>query len=467
MVAFPPSNKVAFSSTGCTTDLNQTYALLQSILGPFVLPSGLTYGGTDIGAINGMLSSAGVCHLLPGANYYLDAAVSFPVGAALHGHGAVLNTASSSNGGTVTVTGGLLTLANSSVTGVTVRDITLVDSYTSGLYGVYFLNASQSDPQHYLDHVGVQSFGLDGIYVASSTGSAASKLVGCKSLSCLGNGYTFGADIQATLCEAGGNAGHGFNVGVNNMLTSSKAWYSGHNAQTNTWASSTSCGIYVNQPYVTMVGNSCQQNALHGIELDGTTGAGAYSCSATANELDTNSCYTANVGHGIYINQASYCTVTGNTGGNNTGLGLGSQEYGIYMNGTCTQTIATPNGASGSAGYFYGGNTWTAPTLNTGFSAGSPPPGYKVVGDQVFLRGEINITATHGTYTVMFTLPSGARPSTYGQSYMTPNTLSGWTSGSSGSYGTVSTDNTGQVYCVAASSSGNVVSLDGIVINLS
>lgn len=70
MATFPSSGKVALVSTGLTSDLDLTYGLLQSILGPVVLPSGDTSGATDGAAINAAVSTYNWFQVVTGDYYF-------------------------------------------------------------------------------------------------------------------------------------------------------------------------------------------------------------------------------------------------------------------------------------------------------------------------------------------------------------------------------------------------------------
>jgi len=50
---------------------------------------------------------------------------------------------------------------------------------------------------------------------------------------------------------------------------------------------------------------------------------------------------------------------------------------------------------------------WTAPTMLNGWTADTPPPRYRLLGDKVELRGRVAGTTT---FTGVFILPVGFRP---------------------------------------------------------
>lgn len=107
--------------------------------------------------------------------------------------------------------------------------------------------------------------------------------------------------------------------------------------------------------------------------------------------------------------------------------------------------------------------TWHPMALTGNWAAGTQPPEYQLmpVGStgQVHLRGSIKATANNGTATIFFTLPAGYAPST-AQEWITASTLA------SPGGGTVEVDTSGNLSNGTAITTGEIIRLDGIIIQL-
>lgn len=87
MATFPADTQVEDTGTP-TADLNLTYGLLQSILGPVILPSGDVTGVKDPAAVQAVLNlGAVVCYLVGGAQYYGKTTVTLTEGQYVRGAG--------------------------------------------------------------------------------------------------------------------------------------------------------------------------------------------------------------------------------------------------------------------------------------------------------------------------------------------------------------------------------------------
>lgn len=129
-----------------------------------------------------------------------------------------------------------------------------------------------------------------------------------------------------------------------------------------------------------------------------------------------------------------------NTGGGNVGIANASPSYPLHVTGRAQFTSV--------------GNTWTAPTYNTGWGnvGGYQNAQYKIVGDLVFLRG--SCVRSSGTETTIFTLPSGYRPPALTNYSVTTDT----------GVGEIEITVSGAVTTVAGGT--GYISLDGIVLSV-
>lgn len=424
-----------------------------------ISPSGDTTGAKDTSNINNALITGAEIHLLAGT-YYINTAISLTSNAILTGAGQATQILCGSG---FTAAGPMIQLASTAAVNTTIRGFGLNgNSNTHVTDGVHLDNGAPGTGGHLVENITVTGVGSDGYFLGTIRDS---KIRNCyASLNIHGNGFTVGgSDTQISGCTAGQNFGHGFNIlGSNHTVIGNKAFQNGWNGSA--YTGTTACGIYNSSQFTSIVGNSCQQNALHGIELDGTVDSLSFNCTVTGNECDTNSIATLNTGNGIHVNQAQFCTITGNHGSNNAGI-TGSQLWGIFFTGTCTGTVASPNIVSGSSGLFNGSTGWTNPAPNAGFSStgagGNTVLGYKSIGDRLLLRGVVNLTANQAAFATIFTLPAGTRPA-FNHNFATPNTLSGYTAGGI----SITVNNLGAVQIGVAGSNANFVVLDGIVLTL-
>jgi hypothetical protein len=317
-----------------------------------VFPSGDTTGVTDNVTIATAMAS-GEMVLQPGGQYYVTAPMTLVTNGYISGNDATISPGSSFSGTT-----GLLTLAGT-VANTVVRDLTLQDSWTiSGLTGVYYLGAGQSVPNNYLSHVVCREFDGPGFTIAASSDSASAHLDNCIAYGNLGDGFQLTIDQVVVNCEAGFNEGHGFHCmsGSSNVyLSNCLAWFNGVDPQNNTWTSSgTSCGYFIDNSgqYIQLGNCHAQQNGLHGYAVGATSGGSGYAfeCALTGCGADTNGAYGSVTAHGVFLSGAYGCVITGTTGYNNSDLSPGSQQWGIYMDGACTDTVVIGNTIVGSAG---------------------------------------------------------------------------------------------------------------------
>jgi molybdopterin-binding protein len=318
-----------------------------------VKASGDTTGATDTPLLQAALTAGGLA-TVAGAQYYTNAPLTLPSGCFVSGNGATISPGSGFTGTT-----GMLVFASGTTQNAIVENIIFEDTWTiNSLSGVYFDGAGQSTPNNYLFRVECRGFKGNGFVNTASSDSSSAHLVSCIAYGNLGDGFQASVDILHSNCEAGFNQGHGFHYlnGASNCYSvNCLAWFNGVDPQTNTWAGSgTSCGFFAddNSQYISISGCWAQQNGLHGYAIGATSGSGGYAfmVSIMGGGADTNSCYSANTGHGIFISGGFLCNVKGAEGANNSGLSPGEQLWGIYLDGACTNTDVSGNTIYGSAG---------------------------------------------------------------------------------------------------------------------
>jgi hypothetical protein len=396
----------------------------------WLVPSGDATGNTDNAAIIAGMA-AGYLFLKPGGQYYVKQNLDLITGGVIIGNGATVSPGSAFAG-----TGGLLQLASGSVKNTIVNDLILNGNSwaVSSLNGVYYSNTGVSAPNHQLTNVTATGFQGAGFVNTAASASSAAHLTDCRALGNLGDGFQGAVDIKYTTPEAAYNEGHGIhclNGASNIQITAPHCWYNGVNPVNNTWAGSgTSCGIFVddNGQYIAISNPDCQQNGLHGIGVGATSGTGGYATEVTitGGTCDTNSCYSANVGHGVFLSGPFACAVHGVAGGNNGALSPGSQEWGLYVTGAATQTDVSGNTIYGSAGQV---NCATATGLASAGYLGLAVPaaagGYALVNGtgavaswqapndglahrvEIFANKSITATETGGAVQVAWTQPNG------------------------------------------------------------
>lgn len=234
---------------------------------------------------------------------------------------------------------------------ILLRDFALVPN--TGTLGGIQLDATgfgTGDVQHQVRGVFVTNSGGDAFnFGANLRGCIIS---GCSQYGSEGYGYNISAgatDNFFTDCVSGPSKQHGFYVsGGNNLIKGCKAFWSGYDTNGASWGT-TQAAFYLNSAtYVTMVGCSAQQAALHGIDMQG-----AQYCTVTGCEADTNSAGNGvTTGVGINTNGCTNCAVIGNSGGNNGGISPGAQLWGYQVAGTQTGTVLIGNSVTGSSGIF-------------------------------------------------------------------------------------------------------------------
>jgi hypothetical protein len=396
----------------------------------WLVPSGDATGNTDNAAIIAGMA-AGYLFLKPGGQYYVKQNLDLITGGVIIGNGATVSPGSAFAG-----TGGLLQLANTTVQNTLVENLVLQDAWTiASLDGWYYSNSGVSVPNHQLTNVTARKFEGNGGVNTASSGSSSAHLTDCKSFGCLGDGMQGAVDVMYTGPECGFNQGHGIHIlngGSNCQISNPYCWYSGVNPQTNIWpGSGASCGIFLdaNAQYTPVSNPRCQQNGLHGIAVGATSGGSGYAfeCSISGGECDTNSCYTSGVGHGIFMSGAFLCAVHGVGGGNNGALTPGSQLWGIFLDGACTDSDVSGNTVVGSAGsvvnYASASGMWSAGAL--GLAVPTTAAGYTLVNGtgavaswqapndglahrvEIFANKSITATETGGAVQVAWTQPNG------------------------------------------------------------
>lgn len=314
----------------------------------FIQPSTDMSGTTDTLAINNALAAGNWVQLGKGTYYVSNLLLESYSGLI----GVSTSTIVKGVSGTTGYVVALKTPASSQRT--MLRDFS-IDANQTSLGAVNLDNTgfgTAIDPLHTIDNVVVISCGADAFHFDNSMREL--RVARTYVHYSVGFAYYIGAGCTDSRFEAmtsGPSNLHGFEIiGNNNLFVNIKAFYAGYNGST--W-DDTQSGIHLNGcAYVTIVSSGGQQNGLHGIFLDGAT-----YCSVTGNETDTNNSGGGTTGCGIYVNASTYCTVMGNVGGNNGILSPGAQVYGVAVNGVNTGTwigMNTVQGTAASFGYISG-----------------------------------------------------------------------------------------------------------------
>ena len=274
---------------------------------------------------------------------------------------------------------------------VTVRDLQLVPS-TGSVGGISLDNTGLGggDPQHSLISVYVNNSAGDAFRFGNNIRSCV--ISGCQQYGSAAYGFNVGSgttDNFFTSCLSGPAANHGFYVnGSNNMFSCCKAFFSGWNGSS---LGATQAGFYLNGTVCNSF-TSCQaqQNGLHGFDLQGCAYTTIAGCDA-----DSNSGGTAG-GCGINTNGATFCSIVGNTGYNNTGLTPQAQLYGYQAAGTQTGTLFFGNTVTGANGRFNYVSGFGYMIIDAAQADFSQLPFFKVPG-QVLAADGVQTLATSAT----------------------------------------------------------------------
>jgi hypothetical protein len=427
---------VGSAFTGLMVRAGPSFALADPGIGGqfreiWLAPSGDATGVTDITNINAAFGLIGgpsantVVHPLAG-QWHISAPIQIPSNGEFRGfgEGTQINAVAG-------FTGAMVGLASAASVSCIIADLFLNAQSVAGVtQGVLLDNGGTGGVHdHLVDNVLVRNCSGDGFALPNGRGSL---LRGCRSESVLGFGFNIGGtDNMLADCTSGTSLNHGFNItGVNNLVNGCKGYFAGNNYTNGLWTGASVHGIYCNAFFNVITGCSFQQNAVHGIYLDGTTGSAAYGCTVTGNECDSNSAAVANLGSGIFVNGINFTgratTISGNSGQNNLGLPVGIQLYGVQIQGANPDVMLIGNTIAGSAGYFnaiagatgyyridptYG--IWSAVGMSAGWAAGSPAPSAKpLIGFMAYTAG----FATHAAFagnSQIGTVPAAFIPATF------------------------------------------------------
>lgn len=323
---------------------NYPFAIAQTRNAVLINPSGDTTGATDTANIN-TVAQAGKAALLSSGTYYVTHLLPDTNGAIIgDGPGTILQAVAGTTGSAIA----LKTPATTQQ--VLLADFTLIPN-TGTLNGIFLDNTGFTptifDSRHELRNVYVFQAGGDAFKFGANIRGAL--VTGCQQYHGQGAGFNLAAgttDCFFTDCVSGQSASHGFLVaGGNCMFKGCKAFFAGFNGSV--WTT-TQAGFLLNAcGYNAFAACSAQQNAFHGFDLQG-----ALHCTLAGCESDSNGGGLAAGASGINTNGATFCSVSGTTGNNNSGLTPAAQQFGISVAGTQTGTVFTMNTVTGTGGTF-------------------------------------------------------------------------------------------------------------------
>jgi hypothetical protein len=329
--------------------------LVQAGTTGLVLPSGDTSGATDTSAINAVAQAGQLASLATGALYYVTNLLPDSLGG-IDGNGATLQVATGTTGYAIA----LKTPATTKQ--VKLRNFVLnCDDICAGIQidNTGFDPEVQwvpYDPMHWLDSVLVLAANGDAYHLDNQVRSVHA--TDCVQYNCSGYGLYCGDGAASDGVGATDNhftnfiSGHSGLDGMhfeaasgNNGILNCKAFYAGYTEADGAWTSTTAVGLYNAGNNNRITGFSAQQNALHGITLNG--------CSYTSvigGQADTNSAGTdVTTGCGVNLTGTiTNCSVIGVTGSLNTYDPPGAQAYGIQLDGTLVSTSVIGNPVTGT-----------------------------------------------------------------------------------------------------------------------
>lgn len=338
-----------------------------------VAPSADTSGATDTSAVNAVTQAGFLAMLVPGGLYYVTNLTADSYGG-IDGRNATLAVPSGSTGYALAVK----TPASSKQ--LLVADVTIQCDGNGG-GGVLVDNTGFAPEAQWVPYDSMHQF--RNVRVLGAAGDAwhldnqvrSCRFTDCVQYNCSGYGLYLGAGaasdgVGVTDCHfTNFISGHSGNDGIyvaaasgNNLFSGCKGFYAGYTEASGAWTSTTAVGCYNAGNWNRFTGCSFQQNALHGMTLDGCTSVTVSGC-----EFDTNSAGDS-VTTGCGLNLAgtvAYVTVTGCVGSNNSDDPPGAQAYGMQLDAAMTNCQVMANAITGvsdginQAGSFAdnGGNT--------------------------------------------------------------------------------------------------------------
>jgi hypothetical protein len=310
-----------------------------------VAPSGDTTGATDLNAIKAAIGPGSVAVQLEAGTYYVNAPIVLQQNTHLAGAGMRATTIQLADNSNCNVVENLVSPDGNTGNAeyVAIRDMTIDGNkthQTATSYGIYFATNPQYsaatndecyDPHNEVSDVFIVNIRNDAV---NTYGRGEHRFTNVVAYESWGNGFNIGSsDTFLIGCSAGNIGLAGFYLATSNaILTACKAFVCG----TVTSAS----GIGFNVPKgnsITMSSCCAQDNKAHGFSLDGAQQVTLSACVA-----DSNSVAGAGDYSGLYLNSASYCTVTGFVSIERKYNGTHSyQQNALQASGTCTHNNVT------------------------------------------------------------------------------------------------------------------------------
>jgi len=314
---------------------------MPSVVTLVVVPSGDTTGATDVAAINAAIGSGSVAVQLKAGTYYVNAPIVLQKNTHLAGVGMRATIIQLANSANCNVVENFVSPDGKVGNGefVVIRDMTIDGNnthQTATSYGIYLATNPQwsgatgdecYDPHNEVSNVFIVNTRNDGV---NTYGRGEHRFNNVVVYECWGNGFNIGSsDTFLIGCSAGniGLAGFNFNAGGFATLTACKAFVCG----TVTGASGIGFNMF-NSHSITMSSCYAQDNQAYGFALNTAEQVTLTGCVA-----DSNSRAGVGVYSGLYLNNASYNTVTGFISTEREYDGTHSyQQNALLVSGTCT-----------------------------------------------------------------------------------------------------------------------------------
>ena len=322
-------------------DASGVHAIASGVTQLVVAPSGDTTGATDVAAINAAIGSGSVAVQLKAGTYYVNAPIVLQKNTHLAGVGMRATIIQLANSANCNVVRNFVSPDGIVGNGefVAIRDMTIDGNnthQTATSYGIYFATNPQwsgatddecYDPHNEVSNVFIVNIRNDAV---NTYGRGEHRFTNVVAYECWGNGFNIGSsDTFLIGCSAGniGLAGFNFNAGGYATLTACKAFVCG------TVTSASGIGFNVSDSHsITMSSCYAQDNQAYGFALNTAEQVTLTGCVA-----DSNNRAGVGVYSGLYLNNASYNTVTGFISTEREYDGTHSfQQNALLVSGTCT-----------------------------------------------------------------------------------------------------------------------------------
>jgi hypothetical protein len=296
-------------------DTSGVHAIASDASRLVVAPSGDTTGVADLAAINAAIGSGSVAVQLEAGTYYVNAPIVLQKNTHLVGVGMRATTIRLVDSANCNVVQNFVSPDGVVSNGefVAIRDMTIDGNNThqnSTSYGIHFATNPQwsgaaddecYDPHNEVSNVFIVNTRNDAV---NTYGRGEHRFTNVVAYQCWGNGFNIGgSDTFLVACTAGnmGLAGFNFDASGFASLSGCKAFVCG----TATPASGTGFNVH-NSHSITMSSCHAQDNQAYGFALDTAEQVTLTGCLADSNSGAGVGAYT-----GLYLNNASYNSVTG------------------------------------------------------------------------------------------------------------------------------------------------------------